>query len=462
MSKQAMKRLSMMDDAFLRIESRRQPLHIGMLMLFEPPEDGGADFAEKLAERLKESTKAVPPFNRYLVRRRGLHYWKEDDEFDLAHHFVHMSLPKPGRIRELLAMVSRVHSGHLDRAYPLWRLYLIEGLEDGRIAVYMKIHHSVVDGVGGIRMLMNAMSDNAKASRKLPPMWEASAPKGDSQPLPVPTPALGALSALRTLAFGGRETISAVSRELQHSFADFRKKNPDLVVGGQAPRCLFNEKVSATRRFSAQSYSTPRMKAVGKAFDASLNDVVLAMCASALRRYLLELDALPEAPLVAGVPVSIRRDGTDFGNQVSFTVAQLATNLADPAERLIAIRNCMNYNKKKIQQLTPAQLTTYAALMLAPGALATFLGLIPDKTLGNVVISHVPGPRAPMYWQGAKLSGLYPVSLLADGLALNITVISRHDFVDFGLIACRKAVPSMQRLLEYLEDGLVELEAAIA
>src|SRR3546814_8985858 len=139
-----------MDEAFLRIESRRQPLHIGMLMLFEPPPDGGDDFAAKLAERLKESTRAVAPFNHHLVRRRGLHYWKEDEEFDLAHHFVHMSLPRPGRIRELLSMVSRVHSGHLDRAYPLWRIYLIEGIEDGRIAVYMKIHHSVVDGVGGI------------------------------------------------------------------------------------------------------------------------------------------------------------------------------------------------------------------------------------------------------------------------------------------------------------------------
>ena len=176
-----MKRLSMVDDMFLRFESRRLPLHIGMLLLLEPPEDAAEDFAARLAEKLKQSARSAPPFNRRLVRRRGLHYWEDDDEFDLAHHFVHTALPKPGRIRELLAMISRVHCAHIDRAYPLWRIYFIEGLEDGRFAVYMKMHHAVADGVAGMRMLMEAMSPDPTQSVQLPPMWEVGRASGGNK-----------------------------------------------------------------------------------------------------------------------------------------------------------------------------------------------------------------------------------------------------------------------------------------
>ncbi|AXQ30726.1 wax ester/triacylglycerol synthase family O-acyltransferase [Solimonas sp. K1W22B-7] len=456
-----MKRLAMVDDTFLRFESRRQPLHIGMLMLFEPPAGAGKEFPAQVAERLKQSTRAAPPFNQRLVRRGGLHYWEQDDEFDLAHHFVHLSLPQPGRIRELLAMVSRVHGGHLDRAYPLWRIYLIEGLEDGRFAVYLKIHHSVVDGVAGIRMLINMMSTDAEASRQLPPPWEVGTRRSETNPLPIPTRTAGGLSALRSLTREGLKAFTPVLRELRSSFQDFRAKNADLVVGGQAPRCLLNQQVSGTRRFAAQSYATPRMKAVAKAYNATLNDVILAMCGGALRRYLQDLDELPDKPLVAAVPVSVRRDHTALGNEVAFTLAHLATHLDDPAARIVAIKSCMDYNKERIRRLSPAQLVTYASLMLMPGAVNALLGLTPDKALGNIVISHVPGPRQTMYWQGARLSGLYPASLLIDSAALNITIISRHDTVDFGLIACRKTVPHMQRLLEYLEDALTELEGTI-
>lgn len=457
-----MKRLSMVDDMFLRFESRRMPLHIGMLLLLEPPDDAPEDFAAQLADKLKQSTRTAPPFNRRLVRRRGLHYWEEDEEFDLAHHFAHTALPKPGRIRELLAMISRVHCAHIDRAYPLWRVYFIEGLEDGRFAVYMKVHHSVTDGVAGMRMLMDAMSNDREASTRLPPMWEVgrTASKRKAQPLPVPTPALGYVNAMRNLA--RERSLGPLFRELSHSASDLRKKNPDFVMGGQAPRTIFNEKVSATRRFAAQSYSTSRMRAVAEAFDASLNDVVLAMCGGALRTYLAAMDQLPGKSLVAGVPVSVRKKGdTGLGNEVSFTLTHLGTHIEDPVERLLAVKRCMDTNKQRMQHLTSGQLMAYAALMLMPGALNEVLHFSKDTTLGNVCISHVPGPREDMYWQGARLSGLYPASLLLDGLTLNITLISRHDTVDFGIVACRKTVPSVQRLLDYLEDALVELEAGV-
>jgi diacylglycerol O-acyltransferase / wax synthase len=430
-----------------------------MLMLFEPPADAPADFAQQIAERLRQSTQAASPFNRRLVRRRGLHYWVEDDEFDLAHHFVHMSLPKPGRIRELLAMVSRVHSGHLDRAYPLWRLYLVEGIEDGRIAIYMKIHHSLMDGITGVRMLMDMMAPTPEDSLKLPPPWEVKRRKSDAQALPIPTPAIGGVSALRALARDGVRSVTPLLRELKASFKDWRTKRPELALAGTAPRVVFNQKVSATRRFAAQSYATPRIRKVAEKFDATLNDVVLAMVSGALRRYLSDLGELPEDPLVTAVAVSTRRENSTKANDVGFTMVGLATHLADPADRLRAIRDGMNYNKRLLKTLSPGQYMAHSAALMMPGAASVLLGLSPKTALANLVVSHVPGPRVPMYWQGARLTGLYPASLVVDSGALNITLISRHDYVDFGLIACRKSVPHMQRLLDHLEVALAELEA---
>jgi diacylglycerol O-acyltransferase len=235
-----MKRLGLMDDAFLRLESRRMPLHIGVLILLEPPANAGKNFARNIADRLRQSTRAAPPFNRRLVQRRGINYWEEDDEFDLDQHFAHMALPQPGRVRELLAMVSRVHSAHLDREYPLWRMYLIEGLEDGRIAVYLKMHHSLVDGVSGMKLLLESMGTSAAASRKLPPPWEVETRKSRGQPLPVPTPAADSVPALRKLAREGFKSVAPVLRELRSTYGDARKEKADLAMFGDAPPTLFN------------------------------------------------------------------------------------------------------------------------------------------------------------------------------------------------------------------------------
>lgn len=449
-----MRRLSPIDVAFLLLERRHQPLHVGALGLFKPPPDAPVDFGSGLADRLSKSHCAAPPFDRRPLSRLGVFYWEDDPHFDLAHHFVHLSLPKPGRIRELLAMVSRVHSAHLDRAYPLWRVYLIEGLEDGRIATYMKIHHAVVDGVSGIRLLMKSMSDNAGISMQMPPTWEIGS---GERPQPVLTKALTGIEKLKA----STASIPNVLRELRHTYQDARAKHPDLVTSLRAPRCILNQKITASRRFAAQSYSTARMRAVAKRFDATLNDVVMAMCAGALRTYLSDLNALPDKALVAGVPVSLHRDRehAEPGNAVTFMLATLATDIADPVERFCTIKAAMDYNKSRFNGMSQAELLVYALGMFTPG-LINMRGNWERMPI-NVVISHVPGPRTPMYWQGCQLEGLYPVSLIMDGIALNITLVSRADFVDFGLIACRRTLPSVQRLLDHLEESLVELEQAV-
>lgn len=448
-----MRRLSPTDVAFLLLERRHQPLHVGALSLFTPPAGSPPGFASKLATQLAVSSSVAPPFDRRPLSRLGVFYWEDDPHFDLAHHFVHMALPRPGRIRELLAMVSRVHSAHLDRAYPLWRVYLIEGLEDGRIATYMKIHHSVVDGVSGIRLFMKSMSDDALHSAGMPPPWEIGS---GHRPTPVLREAIRKADRLRAAAISAPRVL----RELQQTFRDARARHPDVVTALKAPRCILNQKITASRRFAAQSYSTARMRAVARTLGGTLNDVVMAMCASALRRYLTDLNALPDKPLVAGVPVSLHRDRehAEPGNAVTFMLATLATDVADPLKRFAAIKGSMDYNKQRFQAMSQTELLAYALGLMAPG-LINMAGSWERMPI-NVVISHVPGPRTPMFWQGCQLNGMYPVSLVMDGIALNITLVSRADQVDFGLIACRRTLPSVQRLLDHLEEALVELEKA--
>lgn len=449
-----MRRLSPTDVAFLLLERRHQPLHVGALTLLRPPPGAPADFAAQLAARFQQSQYVASPFDRRPLSRLGVFYWEEDPHFDLAHHFVHLALPKPGRIRELLAMVSRVHSAHLDRAYPLWRAYLIEGLEDGRIAMYMKIHHAVVDGVSGIRLLMKSMAPDAAESAAMPPTWEVGS---GERPEPALRKALSGAEQLRALS----ASVPHVFRELRQTYRDARAHHPDLVTSLRAPRSILNQRITASRRFAAQSYSTGRMRAVAQGLGGTLNDVVMAMCAGALRKYLLDLNALPDKPLIAGVPVSLHRDREHArpGNAVTFMLANLATNVADPAARFRAIKASMDYNKVRFQTMSQNELLVYAIGMMAPGVLA-MRGQWERMPI-NLVISHVPGPRSEMYLQGCRLEGLYPVSLVMDGIALNITVVSRADGVDLGLIACRRTLPSVQRLLEHLQESLEELEQVL-
>lgn len=458
------KRIPLIDDAFLRLESRNQPLHIGVLMMLEPGPDAAGNFAAKLVARLRQSESAADLFNQRLADTRGAHYWEDSPDFDLDHHFVHLALPRPGRIRELFDMVSRLHGSHLDRAYPLWRVYLIEGIEDGRIALYMKVHHAMVDGVGGMQMLLRSMSTSRAESRRMPPLWEMERPRRQKKATPVvPAPALTSRIRMRSVTMESWRAAMPVIRKLRKTFRDYDEHNPDVAMIGEAPKVVFNEPISGTRRFSAQSYSRARIKRVATALDATSNDVILAMVSGALRRYLHERDELPESPLTAGVPISIRHKAgaSDAANQVAFAISNLATHIKDPVERMRAIKRSMDYNKGQLQGLSSGQIQAYSSLSGIPGALSMLFGRKPNNTLGNVVVSNVPGPAKTLYWQGAKLSGIYPISLLIASSGLNFTIISRRDEVDFGIIACRRNMPSSQRLLEYLDQALDELERSV-
>ncbi|MGQ0502811.1 MAG: WS/DGAT/MGAT family O-acyltransferase [Panacagrimonas sp.] len=455
-----MKPLTGLDKVFTLMEKRNQPLHVAYLNLLTPPPGAAADFAQKLVERLRSYASPLPPFNQRLESRLGSARWVDEPEFDIHQHVVHLALPRPGRMRDLLAMVSRMHANHLDRAYPLWRTYVIEGLEDGRIATYSKVHHAVADGIAGTRLTLRSMSMDP--TEVLPPPWAVPPQGRRARPASLLTNPVGRAAGLAAgfrRAFG---SVPAVVREIRNAGRERRAGNPDHLSGSEAPASILNCSISASRRYIARSYSLPRAKAASRALHCNVNDIVLAMCSHAVRRYLMELGALPDKPLIAGVPMSTRRDRSDSGNQLGFLLANLGTHLADPAARLGAITRSIEHGKQRYLKMKPGEILGYSVAMITPGMLNMMLNPAGGSLAFNVMISHVPGPRSQMHWMGCSVDAMYPVAVVVDGMALNISLTAIQDRLDFGILACRRSLPRIHHLLDYLEDGLVELEQLAA
>lgn len=457
-----MARLSVPDAGWLIIEGRERPMHVGGLQLFRPPEDAGPDFLRDLAGELRSEHEVRPPFNQRLARPYGLagslFRWVED-EVDLDYHFRHLALPEPGRIRELFAIVSRLHASLLDRHRPLWECYLIEGIEDGRFAAYTKIHHSMLDGIAAMRQLVRAFSDDPD-ERDLPPPWAATSDGRGRAGDDDLTGALAMTGRLVRLAAGEVTSGLSVARTVTSQVVKSRF-DAAHVAPFQAPASMLNVRLSGARRFVAQSYELERMRAVGRELGATVNDIVLAMCSGALRDYLLDHDALPDKPLIALVPVSFRTDDSDAGNSISLVPATLATHLEDPLERLDLIRSSMNAVKDRLRGMSQLDLINYGLAMTAPVILGQLTGVSGRlRPTFNLVISNVPGPDRSLYWNGARMEGLYPLSLLNEGYALNITMTSYDGSMNVGITADRKALPSVQRLIDHLEDALADLERA--
>lgn len=452
-----MKALSPVDQVFLWLEKRQQPMHVGGLQLFSFPDGAPDDYVAQIADQLREQSIVTPPFDRRLSSRFGQPVWVEDEHLDLEHHFRFNALPTPGRIRELLAFISAEHSHLMDRERPMWEFHLIEGLKDRQFAVYTKVHHSLVDGVSAMRLFQRMLSRDPD-ERNMPPIW--SLPPRSRHNDESDGPSMWR-NVAHLLGESGKQlgTVPAVSKALL-STVNRARKDPAYDSIFHAPRCVLNGRITGSRRFAAQSYCLKRIKAVGKAYDTTVNDVVMTMCAAALRTYLMNQDALPEKPLVAMVPVSLRKDGSSGGNQVGIILASLGTHLNDAAERLHYIHEDVKTAKERYACMSPEEILNYTALLLAPAGFNLLTGLAPKWQTFNVVISNVPGPKEPSYWNGARLEGVYPVSIAMDRIALNMTLTSYCDQIEFGLIGCRRTLPSLQRMLDYLEEGLAELESA--
>ena len=452
-----MRLMTAVDQLFLLLESRKQPMHVGGLFLFElPEEEQGKDseFVYQLVQQLQNSE--VPPsfpFNQVL---ENLLFWKTDDQFDVEHHFRHVALPNPGRVRELLMYISKEHSRLLDRAMPLWECHVIEGIlpeAEGmpeRFALYFKIHHSLVDGIAAMRLVQKALSQSPNEPVTLP-IWSLITRHGKKAENLLPT----ARSASRIIK-EQLSTIKPVFTELIDNFKHNGK--PDYVGTFDAPMSVLNQRISASRRIAAQSYDLQRFHTIAAAFSVNQNDVVLAVCAGAIRRYLLTMEALPNKPLIAFVPMSLRKDESASGNQVSFLMANLGTHLEDPIKRMQLIHDSMNSGKRRFRRMNKAQVINYSAIAYAWEGLNVLTGIFPKKQAFNLIISNVPGSKEPLYWNGAPLKALYPASILVDGQALNITLATYLDRIEFCITACSKLLPRVQDILLLMEEELSLLE----
>ena len=448
-----MRPLHPIDFIFMSLEKRQQPMHVGGLFLFQIPENAPATFIQDLVADIRKSKSIpIPPFNNKL---NGL-FWDEDTEFDLDHHFRHVALPHPGRIRELLVYISQEHSSLIDRAKPLWTCNIIEGIEGNRFAMYFKIHHAMVDGIAGMRLLEKSLSHDPNAKSIVPP-WCVEGRRTKR----LKAPKISRMKKIFNGIKGQFESTPRVLYEISQTITKDMGRNPDYVSSFQAPSCILNQRVSASRRFAAQSFELDRLRHIAKSLGVTINDVVLAICSGALREYLLNQNALPAKPLIAMVPASVRSDDSDMSNRITMILANLGTHKEDPLERLEIIRRSVLNSKKRFQRMSGEQILSYSALVYGAAGLNIVSGLMPKHQAFNLVISNVPGPREPLYWNGAQLDALYPASIVLDGQALNITMTSYLDKLEVGLTACRNALPKMQNLLTYLEEEIQRFEAIV-
>ena len=453
-------RLSAVDWAFLQTETPSKLAHVAGLWVFRLPKYYRRNFWNEFINGLRRAGTANPPFNYKLSGGLDLPSWVEDTGFDIENHVRFAAVPEPGSTHQMLSMVSRIHSKQLDRSKPLWECYLIEGIEGRRVAIYFKVHHALLDGVAAMEYLVGSLSASpeVKANRAF---WQPTLRRK------VPVPETGLLGRLGKVSAGLVEQIRTVP-ELSATLAREGLKVLNLSESTakapfMAPKTPLSKTITADRKLGVASFSLSRIKKLGGKSGATVNDIVLAMSASALRDYLVEIDSLPARPLTAWVPVSLRSGHEDeTGNRVSVMMCSLATDINDPGERLAAIRSSVTAAKRELSGHSSRVSDNYTQLLSGLVVLTQTLG-VADRLppAANLVISNVPGSRKPRYLNGAPLVEQYPLSMLIDGQALNITVTSHNDRLDFGLLSCPSALPDPQRLADGLETSLKQLEQAL-
>jgi diacylglycerol O-acyltransferase len=454
--------------AFLIAENRRMPMHLGGLQLFNKPDGAGPDFVHDLYAELRGSDDVAPLFRKHpvrSVRTGGQYVWREDDDFDIEYHVRHSALPKPGRVRELLELCSRLHSTRLATERPLWEWHLIEGLRDGRVAMYAKLHHALVDGVSAMRLLQSVLTSDPHRTG-MPAPWASSPASATVKEAREKVVSLSdvRLQVMRTALAINAEAAGLPGALIKTLRRSLRNETSPMALF--APRTVLNQPITSARRFAARDWPIERLRNIGRATSTSVNDVVLAMCSGAMRSYLRELDALPDTSLISMVPVGLKAKESHLpsvhgGNALGSIMVRLGTDLPDPADRLAAISSSMIAGKRALAEMTPVQVLAMSALGQAPAILGPMLrlgGVV--KPPYNLIISNVPGPRSTQHFNGMRLIGTYPLSIPIDGMALNITCNSYAGDMAFGLTGCRRTVPHLQRLLTDLDNELVALEKA--
>lgn len=490
-----MKQLSGIDVSFLNMETASVFGHVSSMNIYDPTGVPGGAGLEATKRIILERIDQLAPFRRRLVEvplGLDLPYWIEDPDFDIDFHVRHHAVPPPGTPEQLAEVVSRIVARPLDRNRPLWELYVIEGVDNGRlIAQLTKIHHATIDGAAGAQMLA-AILDTDPDFRPLgtPAPWTPDKVPTDEELLRIT--ALEYLKrpekfvrlsvrSTRELAAatrsGGLRAIADIiaqpmpgpmgklmRQRLRSQYGQDDDKAPALPPT-QAPRTPWNQAITPHRRFAYTTVSLEDAKKVRRAFGCTFNDVVMALCSGTLRKYLEKHDCLPDESLIAMVPVSVRSgdEGDAYQNRVSALLADLATNEPDPLRRLHRVQQSMTAAKTNFAAVpaeTLQDFTQFAPPAVAARAMRMYSRLrIADRMNPpfNLIISNVPGPNYPLYSAGAELQHFYPVSALADGQGLNMTVQSYNGNLDFGFIACRELVPDLWLMMDLLHESLQEL-----
>ncbi|MDO9410197.1 wax ester/triacylglycerol synthase family O-acyltransferase [Patulibacter sp.] len=470
-----MRLLKPADAVWLLNERRDTPAHVGGLMQCSKPEGAPASFVTDLVRGWRRQATFRSPFN-LRPRIVPLPAWEElrDDEIDLDYHLRHSALPRPGGERELGVLISRLHSHPLDRHRPLWECHVIEGLADDRFAVYWKFHHSQLDGMAAMGLMDRVLATDGD-ERGRPPLWaqgtrrprrtedeRADVPGRDlaAQAQALATAPLRTGRAALGWADSARQITGVGLRQIRETVLP---RNKDHAVPFRAPRTVLNGTIHAPRRFATQHYPVARLKEIARAHDATINDVLLGLCGGALRRYLDEHDTLPSRSLVATLPVSVRAQGDDGGgNAITFIHSLIGTDEADHRERMRKVVASTAAAKALISELPRASMDAYTMLLMGPylGQLALGLGAR-GRPMHNIVISNVRGPAEPRYVEGARVDEMFPVSLLFDGQALNITAVSYAGEFCIGFTGCRDSLASMQRVAVYCGETFDALDEQV-
>ena len=465
-----MQRLSGLDAAFLAMETPSAHMHVMGVIVVDPSTAPNGFSCEAVKELFEARLHLIPPFRRRLIDvPLGIHapVWIEDPDFDLDYHIRRAALPEPGGPDELSAFVADVAGRPLDRSRPLWEGWVVEGLENGHFAFVTKVHHSLIDGVAGIGVIAALFDSEANHE---PTVADLAVP--DWEPERVP----GEFEMFTRAAFSFVQrpvqffkAANNLSRGLVRATQRVRDNALDVALPLTAPRLSMNRTITPHRKVGFGSVSLSDVKEVKNALGVTVNDVVLAVTAGALRSYLLKQDELPDRSLVAAIPTNVRHEGDDaFGNRVSAMFASLPVEIEDPLERVDAVHRSTSGGKQVSEEVGGETLSDWAevaAPVVFSRAMRLYSRLRIGERLGppvNLVVSNVPGPPFPLYLAGARLVALHPLGPIFDDCGLNLTVISYLDHVDFGFIACRELVPDMDELVAAVPEALTELSKAVS
>lgn len=445
--------LKFADHLFLLLDKKNQPMQVIGICVFEMPQNTDeSTFFTPMIEQVMHG-QAIPyyPFNQKLKNK---FVWQSDNHYNPNNHFFEHTLSTTNNTLEDLAKFSQeLIQKPLPRHAPLWQFHLVKNIapieknRPNRFAICLKMHHCVADGIALMRLLHSGLSPNRNDNKGFPFFQKIEKSKKHASPHNKPT--------LTSLAKTGIKNTLAVGSALLERFGE---RTEGFTSTFDTPASILNQAIDSSRQVILKSFDKARFEALAKRFDTSTNNIILAVCASAIRTYLIGQNALPAKSLTTLVPISLRRDGSDFGNQLSFLIASLGTDKDHPKDRLSTIIASINDSKSRFDKLTPAQVIAYSAMIYGTTMGNLMTGIAPTHQGFNLLISNIPNKYGEHFLNGAKLLGIYPASVLFHGQAMNITLSNFETVIDFGITVCPSVLKGVEVLPELLEQGIQELE----